>query len=164
MFLRLAFASSLIALISCSPSYPISAGDSATAKTTTVYNASELQKDILYYVNQYRSSLGKKQLTFVDPAIAQADTHSANMAAGRTAFGHDGFEQRIAAISKTLGGVNAAAENVAYGKLSAKAVVDMWLKSPGHKKNIEGDYNLTGIGTARKSDGTVYFTQIFLRK
>jgi uncharacterized protein YkwD len=162
---RLAIIASLI--ISCGTTYPVSNNGSSTtpsAKTNTAYNASELQKDILYYINQYRSSLGKKPMTFVDAANVQADVHSANMASGKTTFGHDGFEQRIATIAKTLGQVNAAAENVAYGNLSAKAVVDGWIKSPGHKKNIEGDYNLTGIGTARNSKGVIYFTQIFLRK
>ena len=164
--IRLALAASL--MISCGTNYPVSNSGpgttTTTTKTTGVYNASEMQKDILYYINQYRGSLGKKPLNFIDPAIEQADMHSANMASGRTAFGHDGFEQRVAIIAKTVGQVNAAAENVAYGNLSAKQVVDGWIKSPGHKKNIEGDYNLTGIGTARRKDGIIYFTQIFLRK
>jgi uncharacterized protein YkwD len=40
----------------------------------------------------------------------------------------------------------------------------MWLNSPGHRKNIEGPYNLTGIAMAKAKDGTMYFTQIFINK
>lgn len=85
------------------------------------------------------------------------------MATGKTAFSHDGFEQRIAAIKNTTGWITASAENVAYGKLSAKEVVKGWLNSPGHKKNIEGNYQYTGIGIYQDRKGITYFTQIFFR-
>jgi uncharacterized protein YkwD len=60
-------------------------------------------------------------------------------------------------------GTNAVAENVAFGSSTAKEVVDGWLNSPGHKKNIEGNYKLTGIGVARDQQAKLYFTQIFAR-
>src|SRR5688572_15322802 len=112
---RLAFAVFSIVLISCGTTYPVSnSGNTTTTstKTNTPYNAGELQKDILHYVNQYRSSIGRKPLTFIDPANVQATVHSANMATGKTRFSHDGFDQRITTISKEIGGgVNFAAEN-----------------------------------------------------
>jgi uncharacterized protein YkwD len=86
------------------------------------------------------------------------------MARHATAFGHAGFDKRINTITKQIGNIRAAAENVAFGKLTAKQVVDGWLHSPNHKKNIEGDYNFTGIGVAKDNDGLVYYTQIFLNK
>lgn len=123
-----------------------------------------MEKNILYYVNQHRHEMGKADLKMIDPASDVATQHSANMAAHRTAFGHDGFENRVAAIGKQIGDVHAAAENVAYGELTAQEVVNGWLHSPGHKKNIEGDYVLTGIGVAKDKNGTIFYTQIFLRK
>ena len=57
-----------------------------------------------------------------------------------------------------------AAENLAYGELSAEAVVKGWINSPGHKKNIEGNYTLTGIGTYQDAKGVIYFTQLFMRQ
>ncbi len=36
-----------------------------------------------------------------------------------------------------------------------------WLRSPGHRENIEGAYDLTGIGVARSRQGVYYFTQLF---
>lgn len=101
----------------------------------------------------------------LDAASTQATVHSRNMAQKKTPFSHDGFETRVATITKqTASAYNGAAENVAYGEMTAEEVVDGWLHSPGHKKNIEGNYNLTGIGVAKAKDGTVYYTQIFLRK
>lgn len=82
---------------------------------------------------------------------------------GNAAFGHDGFSQRVAAISQAIGRIAASGENVAYGALSAKGVVDVWLNSPPHRKNIEGNYTISGIGVFDRQ-GTLYFTQIFLRQ
>ena len=36
--------------------------------------------------------------------------------------------------------------------------------SPLHKKNIDGDYDLAGVGAAQDANGVVYFTQIFVKK
>jgi len=62
---------------------------------------------------------------------------------------------------KKIGG-DSMAENVALGQTTAQEAVDSWLSSEGHKQNIEGSYNLTGVGVAQGSDGDLYFTQIFL--
>ena len=100
----------------------------------------------------------------ISAASTEAAKHSSGMAAGKVAFGHDGMQIRVTNISRQIGRISAAAENVAHGKLNARQVVDGWLNSPGHKKNIEGNYTLTGIGVAQGSRGEIYFTQIFLRK
>jgi uncharacterized protein YkwD len=84
------------------------------------------------------------------------------MAARRTSFSHNGFQGRIKRISSSLNGVSNAAENVAMGSTSAKQVVEDWLSSPMHKKNIEGPYTLTGIGVAADKKGVLYFTEIFV--
>jgi len=82
------------------------------------------------------------------------------MASGKVAFGHDGFEKRAKAIQKELGSMEIG-ENVASGSMTAREVVDGWLNSPGHKKNIEGHFVLTGIGYSRDKKGDIYFTEIF---
>ena len=86
------------------------------------------------------------------------------MANGIVEFGHDGFSARVNAIREDIP-YQAAAENVAYNmgySDPAATAVEGWLDSPGHKENIEGDYNLTGIGLCVKG-GHYYFTQIFIR-
>ena|SRR5690349_5517076 len=148
---------------SCYTQQPVEQLPSPT-QTVSIVNEQKLEADILDYINQYRVSKGLNELKS-EPVIAeQAAQHSANMASKKVAFSHDGFENRIQVISGKLGVMSASAENVALGKLTAKQVVDVWLKSPGHRKNIEGKYQLTGIGTAVDGQGTVFFTQIFTRK
>ncbi len=123
-----------------------------------------MEKDILGLINQHRRSLGLASLQTVSVASQQAYTHSRNMALRKTGFGHEGFETRMAVVGKTEGWIVASAENVAYGQLSAEAVVKGWLNSPGHKKNIEGNYAFTGIGVYPDKSGNLFFTQIFFRK
>jgi len=130
----------------------------------TQVDVSNMENDILFYINKYRRSKGLAELQMTNVIANEAAKHSANMAARRVAFGHTGFENRVSAIAKSLGTVSAAAENVADGKLTAQQVVDGWIHSPAHKKNIEGNYSLTGIGLAKDAGGIIYFTQIFVRK
>ena len=125
---------------------------------------STLNVDILKLINQHRRSIGLGDLQMLDIVNSEAQQHSTDMVKGKTPFGHEGFEYRVADIRKVTGFIKGAAENVAYGLLTAEEVVDGWLHSPGHKKNIEGDYNFTGIGTVQREDGVIYFTQIFIKK
>jgi uncharacterized protein YkwD len=120
-------------------------------------------QQILIYVNQYRRSKGLSALkpsSFISSVALQ---HSRDMLSGKTPFGHDGFHRRIDQISAKMGHLHVAAENVASGPMGAREVVDGWLNSPGHRRNIEGDFRLTGIGLAARADGMIYFTQIFVR-
>ena len=133
----------------------------------TAYNRIDLtnmNERILQLVNEHRKSIGKNELKMIDVASAQAAQHSNDMMSGRTPFGHEAFNARVDAIKNNIGFINAAGENVAYGQLTAEEVVNNWLHSPGHRENIEGDYNLTGIGVTQNNEGVIYFTQIFVLK
>jgi uncharacterized protein YkwD len=117
--------------------------------------------EILKYINEYRRKKGLPPMVMNAVMNAEAQKHSENMAAHRTSFGHNGFQSRVKRISPALNGVSGAAENVALGSTTAREVVDNWLKSPMHKQNIEGPYNVTGIGVAPDRKGVLYFTQLF---
>jgi Uncharacterized protein with SCP/PR1 domains len=122
-----------------------------------------LERDILNLVNEYRKSRKLPPLSNNAAMEYQARMHSMNMATLRIPFGHQGLSFRMKYIKEKVSGVTEVAENVAYGNLSAKAVVQGWLKSPGHKKNIEGNYKYSGVGVARNAQNQVYFTQIFAK-
>lgn len=124
-----------------------------------------LEQSIHQQINQYRSSHNLPPLT-LDPRISKvARAHSQAMASGKVPFGHAGFEQRIQAINRIIT-YRSAAENVAFNKgytNPAQQAVEGWIKSNGHRINIEGQYNLTGIGVVKNAKGEYYFTQIFIR-
>jgi uncharacterized protein YkwD len=124
--------------------------------------AAKLQVDIVELVNQHRATLGLNPLTISNVVAEQSTIHSMNMAKGKTRFSHDGFDKRVDAIIKQIGGVGFA-ENVAFGQTTAESVVDGWLNSPGHRKNIEGDFTHIGVGIAQAKDRSIYYTQIFAK-
>ena len=122
-----------------------------------------MNEEVLRYVNQYRQSRRLAPLLISSAASAEALQHSKDMATNKTAFGHSGFNERVKRVESRIGAVRTAGENVAYGRLTARQVVDGWLKSKAHRTNIEGNYNLIGIGIAKSKSGTLYFTQLFIR-
>jgi uncharacterized protein YkwD len=125
-------------------------------------NMENMESDILKYVNEDRISHGLSPLQMNPLESSLAAKHSHDMSVGKVKFGHDGFNARAKAIQKALGSTEVG-ENVAEGSMTAREVVDGWLHSPGHKKNIEGHFTLTGIGYASDKKGDTYFTQIFSR-
>jgi len=124
----------------------------------------KLQQSVLDYVNLYRKTKNLAPLKMMPLVTAEALKHSKNMADGRVDFGHAGFDGRADRLMSQIELSNAIAENVAYGKFSAQEVVNRWIQSPGHRKNIEGKFTLTGVGIVRRADGYLFFTQIFINK
>lgn len=121
------------------------------------------QKIIFDDINAYRVKHGLSQLENSDAISTEAKRHSLDMANHTIPFGHDGFDQRMHKLFGQFKQSRGIAENVAYTSEEAESVVQQWLKSSGHRENIEGNYNMTGIGIAHDKNGLVYVTQIFLR-
>lgn len=135
----------------------------AAAAPRTIAAADSFEASAHAQINQYRASKGLPALAWNAALADQARQHSAAMANGQTAFGHDGFDGRVKGSGVTYQG---AAENVAYNQGYSDPVgeaVKGWLKSPGHLQNIEGDYDTAGLGIARNARGEIYFTQVFVR-
>ncbi len=125
----------------------------------------EIEQRVHTLINQYRVGQGLQPLTLSDIITTQARNHSRDMADGSVPFSHDGFQERVDAISAQIS-IGGAAENVAMNSGysdPARIAYDGWLKSDGHRKNIEGDYDLTGIGVAQSSSGGYYLTQLFAK-
>lgn len=127
-------------------------------------NANRIEKAILADINQYRQQNRLPPLQMNDHMVREARQHSADMAKHNIPFGHDRFMSRVKRLHQQIKGSGAGAENVAYNYKDAHDVVKNWLKSPGHKRNIDGHYNLTGIGIAYDNNGKLYYTQMFLKK
>ena len=136
-----------------------------TSMNTNVASSAitELEKAVNQQINQYRASKKLPPLS-IDPRISQiARIHSENMANGKVTFSHDGFEGRAEAITIPYKSV---AENLAYNfgySDPVRNAVEGWIKSEGHRKNMEGQFNVTGIGVAKNAKGEYYFTQLFVR-
>jgi uncharacterized protein YkwD len=55
----------------------------------------------------------------------------------------------------------AAAENVAYGFDDVDSVMAGWMRSPGHRRNILGQYSEIGVARVIAKDGSSYWCVTF---
>jgi uncharacterized protein YkwD len=124
-----------------------------------------LEREVHTRVNKHRQTMCLRPLAYNDEIARQARRHSQAMASGRGDVDHHGVEERRATLLRSIG-FSAFAENVAVNNSeefrTAEAAVQGWLKSPGHRRNLEGTFTLTGVGVTRSATGFYFFTQIFL--
>lgn len=143
----------------------LSVADPLTKRT--LGKLTKMETSVLYFTNLARKQRGKPSLTAVSHLNVVAQRHAINMARQQK-MEHTLDEKtcmdRIKAASYQC---QAYAENIATGYLTGKTVVQGWLKSPGHRKNLldENDvgYNQIGIGAYRDVRGRWYFCQVFAR-
>lgn len=144
---------------------PGNQGTSGVAGMATP-NQQELTAEIHRLVNAHRVDAGLSALQWREEIAAIAQRHSSEMARGGRPFGHQHFDQRTAEIQEILP-LGQIAENVAYDSRTGPSlpalVVQGWLSSSGHRRNIEGEFGLTGIGVAESPAGVRFFTQIFVQ-
>lgn len=140
--------------VSCSKEDSQQDIENQEAKTTTT--------EILQLVNVHRASLGKSALSQNDLATQLAEEHSLYMI-NQNEISHDNFDERGSRLINEEQ-ANKVGENVAYKYKTAQEVMEAWLNSSAHKKNIEGDYTHIGISAMKNDDGIYYFTQVFFRK
>ena len=126
---------------------------------------SQIERDAEKGINAHRESTGRPKLRS-DATVAKiARGHSRDMAKGKVGFGHDGLRDRVEQVQKHFK-IAGAAENISKHERKeghAEAAVNTWLASPVHLKNINGNYDLSGVGAAVSRDGIVFITQIFVK-
>ncbi|MFT7839968.1 CAP domain-containing protein [Saccharothrix sp. BKS2] len=132
----------------------------STAPTTTTGPAEVFPEDeVVTLVNEARELAGCAPLAVDERVVEAARKHSTDMAE-RGYFSHttpDGvdFAQRM----RTEGYPNPGGENIAKGQRSAKQVMNSWMNSDGHRRNIL-NCGFTTIGVGLDTRGW-YWTQNF---
>ena len=122
----------------------------------------QMASEILYYVNEYRSTLGLEPIIMDRTyASAYAVEHTKYMIQ-QNRISHDGFSDRAEGLNSQ--GAQAVAENVGFGYSSAQDLVNAWINSPSHRDTLEGNYTHSGIGALTDGSGVYYVTQLFYRK
>lgn len=112
------------------------------------YGADEPTKEyVLYIHNKERGTRGLDQMVFDDDLNKLAQEHAVWM----TKFGM---------IHSRGGGTkfNTWGENIAMGYDTEEKVMDGWMHSSGHKRNIlTKGFTHAGVGIARTNSGTLYW-------
>jgi uncharacterized protein YkwD len=117
------------------------------------------EDEVVALVNEARDLAGCEPLTVDERVVEAAQKHSTDMAE-RDYFSHttpDGvdFAQRM----RTEGYPSPGGENIAKGQRSAKQVMNSWMNSDGHRRNIL-NCGFTTIGVGLDTRGW-YWTQNF---
>lgn len=122
-------------------------------------SATERREDVLHYTNKARKDAGCKSLKLSERLTRAAQKHADDMSKHEY-FDHTSltgitWDERIRAADYDDPG----AENIAMGYKTAKDVVESWMDSKPHRKNIE-TCSLKKLGVGYNSDGR-YWVQDF---
>ncbi|GIF13908.1 CAP domain-containing protein [Actinoplanes teichomyceticus] len=139
-----------------------SPADAAPARGKAKAAEQTLQADILRLTNEQRTAHGCAPLAENAALTAAARGHSAWMGTSGT-FSHTGRGgSDFVARARAAGYAKPSAENIAWGYRSADEVVDTWMHSPGHRRNILNCRSTTvGVGAVYAASGAPYYTQDF---
>lgn len=133
----------------------------ASKEAEDAFTAEEMQ--LLALTNKKRAAYKHLQPLKMNEILAGiARNHSANMA-NHQHLSHTVKGKGFAARIKEAGyPVARAGENVARSRRSLSHVMDMWMKSPSHRKNIlNPSFEEIGIGVTMTPSGDRYFAQVF---
>lgn len=153
------------------PRAAAASNDESTPSTSgrLIREIESLERQCLDEVNRVRHARRLAPLDFYADLLPVARQYSRRMAEEHF-FSHDDpqghtVRERVsdAEIRWRLVGENLSYSNGYVNPVAAS--IHGWMESPGHRRNLlDSDYNLTAIGAWIGTDGTVYFTEIFLKQ
>jgi uncharacterized protein YkwD len=118
-----------------------------------------IEREVVRLSNAERSEAGCAGLRTDARLVEAAGGHSADMAL-RDYFSHSSPEGlTFVDRARAAGYPSPGGENIAWGQRSAAEVVQDWMNSPGHRRNIL-NCDFTAIGVGFDSRGN-YWTQVF---
>jgi uncharacterized protein YkwD len=126
------------------------------------YQYSEREIELFDVINAYRNNIGLNELQPNQHISYVCYEHNIYMIENNV-VNHDYFQQRVNNLQNTLGAVRVG-ENIAYNYQNPSSTLNAWLNSPGHKRNIEGDYTDFGLSITRSSNQRNYITLILISR
>jgi uncharacterized protein YkwD len=131
--------------------------------------------DVIQLVNQARSQgrvcgnqrFGPTGPLYQNSRLTYAAQHHSSDQAARRSISHTGSDGSTIGQRITRSGYEwqSVRENVAKGQRTSREVVNDWLDSPGHCKNMmDPAVNEAGADAVRGADGLFYWTMTFGRR
>jgi uncharacterized protein YkwD len=156
---------SLLTLGLTAVAMPLASGEPALAQPTHLAQAPDLtQETLLNLVNAERQRVGASPLVLNSSLTVAAQGHAQDMANTRrlSHTGSNGSTMR-SRIDATRYPWSTIGENVAMGQTTPAAVMEAWMNSPGHRRNIlNPNFTELGLGYAQ-GGGRPYWVQVFAR-
>ena len=135
-------------------------GQKINVPTKDSYN---IEQDVIKLVNVERANAGLSPLSY-DWELGRVAQYKSQDMHDQKYFSHTSPVYGTPfTMMKNFGiSYKSAGENIAQGQTTAKAVVNAWMNSEGHRANILNK-NYTHIGVGYVKDGN-YWTQMFIQK
>ena len=134
-------------------------------KSLTTFDLEKIAFDLL---NEKRAENDLGALEWSDEVARIARGHSQNMASNNF-FSHRGIDGSMIddrAFNSGLRNWQAIGENIAFNcgyENPVEFAVERWMMSPSHRENLlSSRWRESAVGVAIGSDGSYYFTQVFL--
>lgn len=135
--------------------YAVPEGDWFARGTSGVRDLDSVRAEMLARVNAARKKAGAQPLISNSKLDLAAQRHAEDMLA-RNYFAHQNPEKKTVRERATAAGYDwdRIGENIAEGQFSVDEVMDTWMNSPGHRKNIlEPEFKELGVGLALGQTG-----------
>jgi uncharacterized protein YkwD len=149
---------------------PTPAASRSYAPASVALAASGDERRAFDLINAERQRRGMRPLAWDGSLTRLARYHSENMARGGflSHVDRDGLDLKGRAQVLGLHGWRTLGENIAYNQGYSDPTafaVERWMVSEKHRENIlNSAYTHAAVGVARASDGTFYFTQVFMTR
>lgn len=128
-------------------------------------SAKEIAERVSKVVALHNEARAKEKLNSleVSPKLTKAAQRHADDMARRGEMSHKGSDGTMPADRIKAAGYNyrRSGENVAYGRWTTDRLMQGWMDSPPHKKNILGSYSQIGVACAIAEDGRSYWCVTF---
>lgn len=124
------------------------------------------QEEVVRLVNVERSKRGLSELSFNTQLSNVATLKSQDMI-NKNYFSHTSptYGSPFDMMKQFNISYKTAGENIAKGQKTPEEVVNAWMNSQGHRENIlSTNFTDIGVGVAESSNGTLYWTQMFIGK
>lgn len=127
----------------------------------------DFERQVIKLTNKEREKRGLKPLEMDESLSYSARYHAKDMAV-EDYFDHDSFDRKENGQLKRVCGTferieafanfGTMAENISAGRTTPEAVVEGWMKSPGHRKNIlNKNFKKLGVGFYQTNDSEYHY-------
>lgn len=119
--------------------------------------------EVVNLVNQERAKAGLSPLTIHTQAESAAAVRAKEI---ERSFSHTRPDGSSFYTALTSAGIRyqSAGENIAYGQMTPREVMDSWMNSSGHRANIlNGNYTSIAVSHYQNGAGVHYWVQLFLK-
>lgn len=135
------------------------------AKEKSYQDTRAFEREVIRLVNVERAKVGLKPLSENVKLSKVARIKSQDMI-NKKYFSHYSptYGSPFDMMKKFGIRFRAAGENIAMGQKTPKEVMNAWMNSAGHRRNIlNPNFTQIGVGVAKDSKGRLYWTQMFIR-